>query len=71
MSPPITRAQIDRNNLLRLHILRPLSHCCIAWADPTRRLAFAYLTNSLMPGKEVVEHLAAVADDILSAYAVN
>ena len=27
MSPPITRAQIDRNNLLRLHMLRPISLC--------------------------------------------
>lgn len=42
------------------------SDCCIAWADPTRRLAFAYLTNRLTGGKEAVEHLAAVADDILA-----
>jgi len=47
------------------------SDCCIAWADPTRQLAFAYLTNRLTAGKEVVGHLAAVADDILSACVVN
>src|SRR5277367_4658327 len=29
MSPPITRAQIDRNNLLRLHMLRPISLCSL------------------------------------------
>jgi CubicO group peptidase (beta-lactamase class C family) len=47
------------------------SDCCIAWADPTRRIAFAYLTNRLTTGKEAVEHLAAVADDILAACAVS
>ena len=44
------------------------SDCCIAWADPTRRIAFAYLTNRLSAGKETVEHLAGVADAILAAY---
>src|SRR6266849_56182 len=29
MPPPITRAQIDRNNLLRLHMLRPISLCSL------------------------------------------
>ena len=47
------------------------SDCCIAWADPTRQLAFAYLTNRLTARKDAVEHLAAVADDILSACVVN
>jgi len=42
------------------------SDCCIAWADPTRQLAIAYLTNRLTAGKEAVEHLAAVADDVLA-----
>ncbi len=42
------------------------SNCCIAWADPTRRLVFAYLTNRLTATKEDTEHLAAVADDILT-----
>ncbi len=42
------------------------SDCCIAWADPTRRLAFAYLTNRLTAGKESVEHLAAFADGVLA-----
>jgi CubicO group peptidase (beta-lactamase class C family) len=42
------------------------SNCCIAWADPTRQVAFAYLTNRLTAGKEAVAHLAAVADDILA-----
>lgn len=47
------------------------SECCIGWADPTRRLAFAYLTNRLTTAKEAVEHLAAVADDILFAFPAN
>ena len=47
------------------------SECCVGWADPTRRLAFAYLTNRLTSANEAVEHIAAVADDILAACAVN
>jgi CubicO group peptidase (beta-lactamase class C family) len=47
------------------------SDCCVAWADSTRRLAVAYLTNRLTGRKEAVEHLAEVADDILFACPVN
>jgi CubicO group peptidase (beta-lactamase class C family) len=47
------------------------SECCIGWADPARRLAFAYLTNRLTSAEEAVAHLAMVADDILSAYPMN
>ena len=47
------------------------SNCCIAWADPTRQLAFAYLTSHLADAKEAVEHLAALADDILSGCPID
>lgn len=47
------------------------SNCCIAWADPTRSLAFAYLTSRVTAGEEAVEHLAAVADDVLAGCALD
>ena len=43
------------------------SGCCIAWADPNRRIVFAYLTNPLSPGRQGARHQAAVADAILSS----
>jgi CubicO group peptidase (beta-lactamase class C family) len=43
------------------------SNCCIGWADPSRRLAFAYLTDLLLPGRAGAEHLSAVADAVLTA----
>ncbi|BCB77423.1 lipase LipE [Phytohabitans flavus] len=43
------------------------SNCCLAWADPTRRIAFAYLTNLLLPGHDGARHQAAVSDAVLSA----
>lgn len=42
------------------------SEACIGWADPTRRIAFAYLTDRLATDAEPAAHLAAVADDILA-----
>ena len=42
------------------------SEACIGWADPTRRIAFAYLTDRLAGEAEPTEHLAAVADDLLA-----
>ena len=42
------------------------SKCCIAWADPQRRLVFAYLTDRL-PARHGSIHQAAVADAILAA----
>ena len=43
------------------------SNCCIAWADPDRRLVFAYLTDTLISGHRGGRHLAAVADAVLTA----
>ena len=43
------------------------SNCCIGWADPTRRLAFAYTTNLLLPVGGGRTHQRDVADAILTA----
>lgn len=43
------------------------SNCCIGWADPTRRLAFAYTTNLLPAGGGGRRHQRDVADAILTA----
>lgn len=43
------------------------SNCCIAWADPGRGLAFAYLTDRIVPGHSAAAHLGAVADAVLQA----
>jgi CubicO group peptidase (beta-lactamase class C family) len=43
------------------------SNCCIGWADPTRGIAFAYLTNLLVPGHSGARHLSDVADAVLAA----
>ena len=43
------------------------SNCCIAWADPARRLVFVYLTDRLAGGHEGARHLAAVGDAIIAA----
>ena len=42
------------------------SNCCIGWADPTRGLAFAYVTN-LLPAGGGRGHQRDVADAILAA----
>jgi CubicO group peptidase (beta-lactamase class C family) len=43
------------------------SNCCIGWADPDRRIAYAYLTNRVgRPQSDLVHH-AAVADKVLEA----
>jgi CubicO group peptidase (beta-lactamase class C family) len=42
------------------------SKCCIGWADPTRDLAVAYLTDQL-PARRGAIHQAAVADAIIEA----
>jgi CubicO group peptidase (beta-lactamase class C family) len=41
------------------------SNCCIAWADPSRAVVFAYVTDLLLPGQDGTRHLAAVADAAL------
>jgi CubicO group peptidase (beta-lactamase class C family) len=43
------------------------SNCCIGWADPTRGIAFAYLTNLLVPGHAGARHLSDVADAVLGS----
>ena len=43
------------------------SNCCIAWADPTRRLVFAYLTNLLSSGHEGARHQGEVSDTVIAA----
>ncbi|KAA9148779.1 beta-lactamase family protein [Amycolatopsis acidicola] len=44
------------------------SNCCIAWADPERELAFAYLTDRLGASPADVRHHAAVADAVLREF---
>jgi CubicO group peptidase (beta-lactamase class C family) len=43
------------------------SNCCMGWADPDRRLVFAYLTNKIARVRDDMAHLAAVADAVLAA----
>lgn len=43
------------------------SNCCIAWADPDRDLALAYLTNLRVHHTVDMAHMAAVADQVLGA----
>jgi CubicO group peptidase (beta-lactamase class C family) len=43
------------------------SNCCIAWADPARRLVFVYLTDRLATGDQGARHMASVSDAIVSA----
>lgn len=41
-------------------------NCCLVWADPRRRLVFAYLSDFLT-GEEGVRHQSAVSDAVLAA----
>lgn len=43
------------------------SNCCIAWADPTRDLVFAYLTDRLQSGHAGARHMAHVSDAVIAA----
>ncbi|MFI7066185.1 serine hydrolase domain-containing protein [Kribbella sp. NPDC050124] len=43
------------------------SNCCIGWADPDRRIAYAYVTNRIGRREVDVAHHAAVADKVLEA----
>jgi len=45
------------------------SNCCMAWADPDRRIVFAYLTNTITRVRDDMQHLADVADAVLDACA--
>ena len=43
------------------------SNCCLAWADPARRLVFVYLTDLLTAGSEGACHQGQVSDAIIAA----
>jgi len=43
------------------------SNCCIGWADPDRRITYAYLTNRVGRPQPDLLHHAAVADKVLEA----
>ena len=43
------------------------SNCCLAWADPSRGLVFAYLTNRLSASFDGSPHQSEVSDAILAA----
>ncbi|MGW6201851.1 serine hydrolase domain-containing protein [Kribbella sp. NPDC055110] len=43
------------------------SNCCLGWADPDRRIAYAYLTNRVGRPQPDLLHHAAVADAVLEA----
>jgi len=43
------------------------SNCCLAWADPSRGLVFAYLTNRLSASFDGSPHQGEVSDAILAA----
>ncbi|HET6987862.1 MAG TPA: serine hydrolase domain-containing protein [Kribbella sp.] len=43
------------------------SYCCIGWADPDRRMVYAYLTNRVGRPQADNAHHTAVADKILAA----
>ncbi|WP_433166059.1 serine hydrolase domain-containing protein [Kribbella sp. CA-247076] len=43
------------------------SNCCIGWADPERRIAYAYLTNRIGRRDADAAHHAAVADKVIEA----
>ena len=42
------------------------SNCCLGWADPTRGLVLAYLTNRLSAGLEGSPHQSQVSDTLLT-----
>jgi CubicO group peptidase (beta-lactamase class C family) len=43
------------------------SNCCLAWADPSRDVVFAYLTNRLSAGFDGSPHQSEVSDAVLAA----
>ena len=43
------------------------SNCCVGWADPDRRIAYAYLTNRVGRPYADLAHHAAVSDKVLRA----
>jgi CubicO group peptidase (beta-lactamase class C family) len=44
------------------------SNACMAWADPTRSLVFAYVSDRVEPNMAGIRHQSATADTLLSAY---
>src|SRR5262249_48071422 len=45
------------------------SYTCLGWADPDRRLVFAYVTNRLEVALHGSPHLCAVSDAVLAGCA--
>ena len=43
------------------------SNCCLAWADPTRRLVVVYLSNRLTSRRADALHLSAFSDSVVAA----
>jgi CubicO group peptidase (beta-lactamase class C family) len=43
------------------------SNCCLAWADPSRDVVFAYLTNRLTASFDGSPHMSEVSDAVLAA----
>jgi len=43
------------------------SNCCVGWADPERRIAYAYLTGAIEGRDLDIAHHAAVADAVIDA----
>jgi CubicO group peptidase (beta-lactamase class C family) len=44
------------------------SNCCLAWADPSRGVVFAYLTNLLQASLDGSPHQSEVSDAVLDAW---
>jgi CubicO group peptidase (beta-lactamase class C family) len=44
------------------------SNCCLAWADPVRRLVFVYLTNQLTPGHQGARHQSRISDAVVAVW---
>jgi CubicO group peptidase (beta-lactamase class C family) len=45
------------------------SNCCIGWADPERRIAYAYLTGQIDGSRADISHQTTVADAVITAFA--
>jgi len=43
------------------------SNCCLAWADPSRDVVFAYLTSLLSASFDGSPHQGEVSDAVLAA----
>jgi CubicO group peptidase (beta-lactamase class C family) len=61
------------NPLGQLNGMRAFGHngsnCCIGWADPERRIAYAYLTGQIDGSRADISHQTTVADAVITAFA--